>query len=107
MSTWEPIDDRPRRSPPRPIPALRPPPCTRPPRTTRPPPSQLPVKPRQQELKPSQRKPKRGKETFIEPPMKQEPTPTSNPKQIKRMKKKKGPHTTQRTETTMRTQRIL
>ena len=71
--------------PPRPIPAPR----TRPPRPNRPPPPP-PVRPRQQELKPYQLKPKRGKETFIEPPMKQEPTPTSNPKQIKRMKKKLG-----------------
>ena len=77
--------------PARPIPALRPPPAphTRPPRSTRPPPPP-PVRPRQQELKPYQLKPKRGKETFTEPPMKQEPTPTSNPKQIKRMKKKLG-----------------
>ena len=76
---------------PRSIPAPRPPPAlrTRPPRPTRPPPPP-PVRPRQQELKPYQLKPKRGKETFIEPPMKQEPTPTSNPKQIKRMKKKLG-----------------
>ena len=44
-------------------------PCTRPPRPTRPPPPP-PVRPRQQELKPYQLKPKRGKETFIEPPMK-------------------------------------
>ena len=41
-------------------------------------------------MKPYQLKPERGKETFIEPPMKQEPTPTSNPKQIKHMKKKLG-----------------
>ena len=102
MSTWEPTDDRPRTppsipalrpppprprpaprplpplrpSPPRPIPAPRPPPAsrTRPPRSTRPPPPPL-VRPRQQELKPYQLKPKSGKETFIEPPMKQEPTP--------------------------------
>ena len=69
MSAWEPIDDRSR---PPSIPALRPPPAlrTRPPRPTRPPPPP-PVRPRQQELKPYQLKPKRGKETFIEPPMKQ------------------------------------
>ena len=61
---------------PRQIPALRPPsaPRTRPPRSTRPPPPP-PVRPRQQELKPYQLKPKKGKETFIEPPMEQEPTP--------------------------------
>ena len=74
--------------PPRPIPAPRPPtppaPRPRPPRPTRPPPPP-PVRPRQPELRPYQLKPKRGK--VIEPPMKQEPTPTSNPKQIKCMKK--------------------
>ena len=84
--------------------------CTRPPRPTRPPSPPPPLvrfrpdRPRQAELlrqleernpqtvrpttfKPYQLKPKRGKETFIEPPMKQEPPPTSNQKQIKRMKK--------------------
>ena len=75
--------------PPRPIPALTPPLHTRPPRPTRPPPIP-PVRPRQQELKPYQLKPKRGKETSIEPPIKQEPPPTSNTKQMKHMKKKLG-----------------
>ena len=99
MPTWEPFDDRLRHPSipalrpltPRPIPALRPPPAlhTRPPRPTRPPSPPL-VRPRQQKLKPYQLKPKRCKETFIEPPMKQEPTPTFNPKQIKHMKKKLG-----------------
>ena len=65
MSTWEPD------------------PCTRPPRPTRPP----PPPPRQPELKPYKLKPKRGKETFIEPPVEQ---PPSNTKQIKCMKKKLG-----------------
>ena len=63
---------QPRTRPP-PIPASRPPPAPRirpPPRPTRPPPSPPPVRPRQEELKPYQLKPKRGKETFIEPPMK-------------------------------------
>ena len=77
--------------PPRPIPAPRPPsaPLTRPPRPTRPPPAP-PIRPRQQELKSYQLKPKRGKETFMEPPMKQESTSTSTIKQIKHMKKKLG-----------------
>ena len=70
---------------PQPVPA----PCTRPPRPTRPPPP-TPVTPRQPELRPYQLKPKRSKETFIEPPMKQELPPTSNLKQIKCMKKKLG-----------------
>ena len=60
----KPIDDRPRPTPP----SVRPPP----------------------NLRPYQLKPKRGKETFIEPPMEQEPPPTSNQKQIKCMKKKLG-----------------
>ena len=54
---------------------------TRPPRPTRPP----PPPPRQPELKPYQLKPKRGKETLIEPLVEQ---PNSNQKQIKHMKKK-------------------
>ena len=88
----EPIDDRqrppaipaPRSPPPRPIPALRPIPAphTRPQRPTRPP-RPPPVRPRQ-ELKLYQLKHKRGQETFIEP------TPTSNQKQIKCLKKKLG-----------------
>ena len=44
-------------------------------------------------LKPYQLKPKRGKETFIDTPVKQPPVeqpPPSNQKQIKRMKKKLG-----------------
>ena len=65
MTTWEPIDDRPK---PRPIPAPR----TRPPKPTRPPPPPPPsVRPKQPELRPYQLKPKRGKETFIEPPVEQ------------------------------------
>ena len=39
-------------------------------------------------LKPYQLKPKRGKETFIEPPVEWAESPTSNPKKLKRMKKK-------------------
>ena len=91
--------------------------CTRPPRSTRPPPppplqaiaaqAQLvrfrPDRPRQPKLlrqlnsqllkpspalKPYQLKPTRGKETFIEPPMEQKESPLTNPKQLKRMKKK-------------------
>ena len=65
---WEPIDDRPRPTPP----SVR----FRPDRPRQPPPN----------LRPYQLKPKRGKETFIEPPVE----PTSNQKQIKRMKKKLG-----------------
>ena len=83
----------------RPTPAPR----TRPPRPTRPssPPPSIrfrPDRPRQPELlrqlgerpppsvmQPYQLKPKRGKETFIEPPVEQ---PPSNQKPIKRMKKK-------------------
>ena len=85
-------------------------PRTRPPRPTRPPPppptpQALPLvrfrpdRPRQPELlshsqppdsRPYQLNPKRSKETFIESPMKQEPPPNSNLKQIKRMKKKLG-----------------
>ena len=72
MSTWEP----------------RPIPHTRPPRPTRPPPLPPPsVGRKQPEKRPYQLKPKRGKETFIKPPVEQ---PTSNQKQIKRMKKKLG-----------------
>ena len=44
-----------------------------------------PDRPRQPELQPYQLRPKRGKETFIEPSMQQ---PPSNQKQIKRTKKK-------------------
>ena len=66
----EPIDDR-----------LRPPSIPAPASCTRPPPPPPP------ELRPYQLKPKRGKETFIEPPMEQ---PTSNLKQIRCMKKKLG-----------------
>ena len=101
---------QPRTRPP-PIPAPRPSPAlkTRPPRPTRPPPPPpsvrfRPDRPRQPELlrqlegrnpqpvrpttfKLYQLKPKRGKETFIEPPVEQ---PPSNQKQIKRMKKKLG-----------------
>ena len=73
MSTWEP----------RPRPA----PHTRPPRPTRPPGPPPSVRPRQPDFKCYQLKPKKGKETFIEPPVKQ---PPSNQKQIKRMKKKLG-----------------
>ena len=90
-------------------------PCTRPSRPTRPPPpppAWKPIddrprptpqaspldRPRQPELQPPnsqnprpyQLKPKRGKETFIEPSVKQKELPPSNPKQIKRMKKKLG-----------------
>ena len=67
------------------------PPCTRPPKPTRPrpppPPPALhtrpppPVRPRQPEFKPYHLKPKRGKETFIEPPVEQSPmerSPSSN-----------------------------
>ena len=39
-------------------------------------------------LKPYQLKPKRGKETFIEPPVERAESPTINPKKLKRMKKK-------------------
>ena len=67
MSTWEPR--------PRPIPR------TRPPRPTRPLPPLPSVMP---ELRPYQLKPKRGKETFIEPPVEQ---PPSNQKQIKHEEK--------------------
>ena len=77
--------------PPRPISAPRPPtppaPRTRPPRPTRPPPPPL-VRPRQPEMRPYQLTLKGGK--VMELPMKQEPNPTSNPKQIKRMKKTLG-----------------
>ena len=65
---WNNLQPRTRPPPipaPRPIPALR----NWPPRPTRPPPPPL-VRPRLKELKPYQLKPKRGKETFIEPPMK-------------------------------------
>ena len=87
----------------RPPPISAPAPRTRPPRPTRPPPPPpsvrfRPDRPRQLEerdpqpvrpttFKPYQLKPKRGKETFIEPPVEQ---PPSNQKQIKCMKKKLG-----------------
>ena len=73
------------RPPPRPISALRSPPALH----TRPPPPPL-VRPRQQELRPYKLKAKREKETFIEPPMEQKESPPTNPKQLKRMKKKLG-----------------
>ena len=90
-------------------------PCTRPSKPTRPPPpppAWKPIddrsrptpqaspldRPRQPELQPPdswnprpyQLKPKRGKETFIEPSVKQKELLPSNPKQIKCMKKKLG-----------------
>ena len=70
---------RPTRS--RPPPTWEPIPHTRTPRPTRPPP---PPPPRRPDFKPYQLRPKRGKKTFIEPPVEQ---PPSNQKQIKRMKK--------------------
>ena len=80
MSTWEPIDDRPRPT----LPSVR----FRPDRSRQP---EL-LRHSQQsnsrpKLKPYQLKPEEVKETFIEPPVEQ---PPSNPKQIKRMKKKLG-----------------
>ena len=39
-------------------------------------------------LKPYQLKPKRGKETFIDPPVEWAESPPTNPKKLKRMKKK-------------------
>ena len=77
--TWEPIDNKPRLTPQASV-RLRP---------DRPRQPQL-QPPYLQNLRPYQLKPKRGKETFIELLMKQESTPTSNQKQIKRMKKKLG-----------------
>ena len=69
MSTWEPIDDRQRQASPL-------------------------VKSRQpsdsQNPRPYQLRPKRGKETFIEPSIEQKELPPSNLKQIKCMKKKLG-----------------
>ena len=104
------------RTRPSPIPAPRQipyprPSRTRPPRPTRAPAPPLPSvrfipdRPRQPELlrkleernpqplqpptlKPYQLKPKRGKETFIEPPVERAESPTTNPKKLKRMKKK-------------------
>ena len=52
------------------------------------PPPPPPVRPRQPELRPYQLKTKTGKESFIEPPMEQTESPPTNPKQLKRMKKK-------------------
>ena len=89
MSTWEPIDDRLRPTPqalssvrfrpdrPRQLKLLR---------HSLPPDSQN-LGPT---LKPYQLKPKRCKETFIEPPVEQKELPPSNLKQIKCMKKKLG-----------------
>ena len=65
---------------PRLTPALRPPPRLIPP--PRPPPR--PASP----PRPYQLRPKRGKETFIEPPMEQRESLSTSPKQIKWMKKK-------------------
>ena len=95
---------------PPPIPAPRPIPTLRPPRPNRPPPPPPPSvrfrpdRPRQPELlrqleernpqppptlKRYQLKPKRGKETFIEPPIEQPPSAVSrDPKKLKRIKKK-------------------
>ena len=84
MSTWEPVDDRPRPTP-QASPSVR----FRQPellRHSQPPNSQNP----RPTLKPYQLKPKRGKETFIEPPVEQKELPPSNPKQIKLTKKKLG-----------------
>ena len=96
---------------PRQIPDLKPP-RTRPPRPSRspppPPPTSVrfrPDRPRQPELlrkleernpqplqpptlKSYQLKPKRGNETFIEPPVEQAESPPTNPKKLKQMKKK-------------------
>ena len=91
-------------------------PRTRPPRPTRPPPPPLPLVrfrpdrlrwpellrqleernpqppppagPSRPTLKPYQLAPKSGKETFIAPPVKQAENPPTNPKKLKRMKKK-------------------
>ena len=83
MSTWEPFDDKPRQAPP--LVRFRPDRPRQPEllRHSQPPDSQNP----RSTLKPYQLKPKRGKETFIEPPVEQPPL---NQKQIKRMKKKSG-----------------
>ena len=74
------------KSAPRLIPAPRPSPKPAPRLipAPRPPPRLIPA------LKPYQLKPKRGKETFVEPPMEQEPSSTASLKQIKFMKKKLG-----------------
>ena len=56
----------------------------------KPTPSVRPRQPNSQSPRPYQLKPKRGKETFIEPPVEQKELPLSNLKQIKRMKKKLG-----------------
>ena len=66
MSTGEPIDDKPRST----LPLVRP--------------------FDSQNSRPYQLKPKRGKVTFIEPPVKQKELPPPNQKWIKRMKKKLG-----------------
>ena len=110
MPTPRPIPDPIPSPPPRSIPAPRPP-RTRPPRPNRPPPPPPPSvrfrpdRPRQPELlrkleerhpqpwqpptlKPYQLKTKRGKETFIESPMERKESPPTNPKKLKRMKKK-------------------
>ena len=75
---------------PRPLPALRPIPAPRLIPASRPIPARRPIATPKPPPRPYQLKPKRGKETFIEPLMEQEPLPTSNLKQIKRMKKKLG-----------------
>ena len=75
-SIWEPIDDRLKPTPP--LVRLKPDG-----------PSQWELQPLDlQNSRPYQLKPKRGKETFIEPPVEQKELPPSNQKQIKRMKKK-------------------
>ena len=69
---------------PRPIPAPRSIPAPRPPSRPIPAP-RPPVIP---ELTLYQLKPKRGKETFIEPPVEEKELPPPNPKRVKHMKKK-------------------
>ena len=74
---------------PKPTPAQRPIPTPRHTPASRPKPMPS-VRPRQPDSRPYQLKPKRGKETFIEPPVEQKELPPSNLKQIKCMKKKLG-----------------
>ena len=83
MSTWELLDDKPRQAPP--LVRFRPDRPRQPEllRHSQPPDSHNP----RPMLKPYQLKPKRGKETFKEPPVEQ---PPPNQKQIKCMKKKLG-----------------
>ena len=88
---WEPINDKPRPTPkPRPVPSPKPIPAPGPRPIPAPRRRPIPAPRPRPPPRPYQLKPKRGKETFVEPSVEQKELPPSNLKQIKRMKKKLG-----------------